>query len=201
MPKSSFQVLRVLHLFCKLCSRLPDNKCKVCAYTRVQGHPVLQHELERVRAGKAMEPLDTSRFHLAPPATNKQNDFAAWRQATDNAHSQLEHQYNRYCGQPTTTLITSSSTLNWTAVDCKYAWHLCSQVVLFRLMNLELLLRFGSNARRVHIKSLEGHIARCDADAFHRCLTPLRVLTLATDKPHSRGKTQPCTVPCQSQQN
>lgn len=33
--------------------------------------------------------------------------------------------------------------------------------MLFRLTNLELLLRFGSNARRVHIKSLEGHIARC----------------------------------------
>ena len=107
LPKSSFQVLTALHLFCKLCSRLPDNICKVRARTRVQGHSVLQHELERVRAGKAMEPLDTSRFHLAPPTTNKQNDFAAWRQATDNAHSQLEHQYNR-CGQATTTLFTSS---------------------------------------------------------------------------------------------
>lgn len=92
-----------------------------------QGHPLLQHEIERVKAGKPMDPLDTSRFLLNPPATNKQNDFAAWRKVTDNAHSQLEHQYNR-------------------------------------LTNLELLLRFGPNARRVHIKSLEGHIARLKAE-------------------------------------
>ena len=62
----------------------------------VQGHPILQHEYSRVKAGKPMEPLDTSRFRLAPPPANKQSDFNAWRKATDNAHSQLEHQYNRH---------------------------------------------------------------------------------------------------------
>ena len=61
----------------------------------LQGHPVLQHEYNRVKAGKPLEPLDTSRFHLEPPPASKQNDFSAWRKATDNAHSQLEHQYNR----------------------------------------------------------------------------------------------------------
>ena len=62
----------------------------------LQGHPVLQHEYTRIKAGKPMEPLDTSRFHLQAPPANKQNDFSAWRKATDNTHSQLEHQYNRY---------------------------------------------------------------------------------------------------------
>lgn len=95
--------------------------------TRFEGHPVLQHEYDRVKAGKPLEPFDTSRFHLAQPPANKQNDFSAWRKATDNAHSQLEHQYNR-------------------------------------LLNIELLLRFGSNARRHHNQSLEGHIHRLERD-------------------------------------
>lgn len=61
----------------------------------VQGHPILQHEYARVKAGKPLESLDTTRFHLEPPPANQHSDFNAWRKATDNAHSQLEHQYNR----------------------------------------------------------------------------------------------------------
>lgn len=95
--------------------------------SKLQERPVLQSEYERVKAGKPLEPLDTTRFHLAPPPPNKQNDFGAWRKATDNAHSQLEHQYNR-------------------------------------LLNLELLLRFGPNARRAHHKALEGHIHRLERE-------------------------------------
>lgn len=95
--------------------------------SRFQGHPILQHEYARVKAAKPLEPLDTSRFHLAPPPANQHSDFSAWRKATDNAHSQLEHQYNR-------------------------------------LLNLELLLRFGPNARRVHNKSLEGHVHRLETE-------------------------------------
>ncbi|KAL3142986.1 hypothetical protein ABBQ38_003268 [Trebouxia sp. C0009 RCD-2024] len=95
--------------------------------TTFQGHPVLQHEYDRVKAGRPVQPLDTSRFHLEPPPASKQNDFNAWRQATDNAHSQLEHQYNR-------------------------------------LLNLELLLRYGSNARRRHNQSLEGHVHRLEGN-------------------------------------
>lgn len=98
--------------------------------SRFEGHPILQHEYSRVKAGKPMEPLDTNRFRLAPPPANKQSDFNAWRKATDNAHSQLEHQYNR-------------------------------------LLNLELLLRFGPNARRVHNKSLEGHVHRLENEIEH----------------------------------
>lgn len=95
--------------------------------SRFEGHPILQHEYARVKAGKQMEAMDTSRFHLTPPPASQQNDFGAWRAATDNAHSQLEHQYNR-------------------------------------LLNLELLLRFGPNARRVHNKSLEGHVYRLEKE-------------------------------------
>ena len=56
---------------------------------------MLQAELARLRAGGAMEPLDLQRCLLEPPPLEKRNDFAAWKKALDNAHSQLEHQYNR----------------------------------------------------------------------------------------------------------
>ena len=59
----------------------------------VQGHPILQSELARVRAGGAMEPLDLSRCLLDPPAARA--DVGTWKKALDNAHSQLGHQYNR----------------------------------------------------------------------------------------------------------
>ncbi len=60
-----------------------------------QGHPVLQAELARVRAGVAMEAMDVTRYRLDPPPPERKNDVGAWRRALDNAHSQLEHQYNR----------------------------------------------------------------------------------------------------------
>ena len=63
-----------------------------------QGHPVLQAELARVRAGVAMEAIDVTRYRLDPPPLERKNDVGAWRRALDNAHSQLEHQYNR-CSQ------------------------------------------------------------------------------------------------------
>lgn len=63
----------------------------------VQGHPVLQTELERVQEGKPMEALDVTRYRLDKPPLTRRNDFAAWKKALENAHSQLGHQYNR-CG-------------------------------------------------------------------------------------------------------
>ena len=62
----------------------------------LQGHPVLKAELERVRSGLPMAGLDIARYRLDEPSLNRRNDMAAWRSALDNAHSQLEHQYNRY---------------------------------------------------------------------------------------------------------
>lgn len=61
----------------------------------VQGHPVLKAELDRVRSGQPMAGLDIARYRLDEPPLNRRNDLAAWCSALDNAHSQLEHQYNR----------------------------------------------------------------------------------------------------------
>lgn len=43
-----------------------------------------------------MAQLDTTRYRLDEPPLNRRNDVAAWKAALDNAHSQLEHQYNRW---------------------------------------------------------------------------------------------------------
>ena len=56
---------------------------------------MLKAELERVRSGLPMAGLDIARYRLDEPSLNRRNDSAAWRSALDNAHSQLEHQYNR----------------------------------------------------------------------------------------------------------
>ncbi len=56
---------------------------------------MLQAELERVQEGKPMEDLDITRYRLDKPPLARRNDFAAWKKALENAHSQLGHQYNR----------------------------------------------------------------------------------------------------------
>ena len=73
----------------------------------LQGHPVLKAELERVRSGLPMAGLDIARYRLDEPSLSKRNDMAAWRSALDNAHSQLEHQYNR--SSPTMTPCTAAA--------------------------------------------------------------------------------------------
>lgn len=62
---------------------------------KFEGHPVLQAEWERVRADTPMAELDKGRYKCAPPPDNRRNDVTAWHSSLDNAHSQLEHQYNR----------------------------------------------------------------------------------------------------------
>ncbi len=61
----------------------------------LQGDEILENEFSRVEAGEKMAGMDTKRYNLDPPPAAKRNDYAAWRQALDNAYSQLEHQYNR----------------------------------------------------------------------------------------------------------
>lgn len=56
---------------------------------------MLKAELDRVRSGQPMAGLDIARYRLDEPPLNRRNDLAAWCSALDNAHSQLEHQYNR----------------------------------------------------------------------------------------------------------
>lgn len=57
--------------------------------------PLLKTEWARVRAGKAMDTMDTSRYDLQPPKGKAAEDEVAWKRALDNARAQTEHQHNR----------------------------------------------------------------------------------------------------------
>lgn len=61
--------------------------------------PLLKSEWARVRAGKPMDPMDTSRYDLQPPQGAAAEDEAAWKRALDNARAQTEHQHNRFVRQ------------------------------------------------------------------------------------------------------
>ena len=59
------------------------------AWTRVsaaQEHPLLKEEYARVRAGKAKQEMDTTRYRLDPPPLNRRNDMShgapRWRTRT-----------------------------------------------------------------------------------------------------------------------
>lgn len=58
--------------------------------------PILKAEWTRVRLGRAMELMDTSRYELQPPRNAAAEDDTAWKRAIDNARAQVEHQHNRY---------------------------------------------------------------------------------------------------------
>lgn len=58
--------------------------------------PLLKSEWARVRAEKAMEPMDTSRYDLQPPQGAAAENEVAWKRSLDNARAQTEHQHNRY---------------------------------------------------------------------------------------------------------
>lgn len=57
--------------------------------------PLLKAEWARVRAGKAMDTMDTSRYELQPPQGAAAEDEMAWKHALNNARAQTEHQHNR----------------------------------------------------------------------------------------------------------
>jgi hypothetical protein len=57
--------------------------------------PLLQQEMERVMAQRPMEKLDTSRYSLAAPAEQMQEDVQAWRKAISQVKSTAAHQSNR----------------------------------------------------------------------------------------------------------
>jgi len=83
------------------------------------GSTFLQTEWERICAGRAQTPLDTSAYKVSPPPDSERGSLEAWQKAVDNAYSQLEH---------TNT----------------------------RLMNLELMTKFGPNAWKLHTEQLQS---------------------------------------------
>lgn len=90
-------------------------------------HPLLGAEMERVKAGIPLNALDDIRYQLNPPPKAQSNSFAAWKEALDNAHSQIGHQHNR-------------------------------------VVNLELMLKFGPKAWRVHNARLASSNTRLEAE-------------------------------------
>lgn len=61
-----------------------------------QADPVLATEMQRYQAGQPMAKLDQERYNMRDPPQLKKNDIATWQNCIQNAHSQLEHQLNRY---------------------------------------------------------------------------------------------------------
>ena len=66
-----------------------------------------------------MEAMDVTRYQLDAPPPERKNDVNAWRRALDNAHSQLEHQYNR-CAVAFTSMSQSAkyAPVMTTRTDC-----------------------------------------------------------------------------------
>jgi len=60
-----------------------------------EAHPLLEAEWMRICDQQPMSKLDTTRYQLDPPPSNRQTDIAAWQKSVDNAQAQLEHQANR----------------------------------------------------------------------------------------------------------
>ena len=96
-------------------------------------------EYERVKAGKAMATMDTSRYQLEPPAANKKNDLNAWKNAASTAWTQLQHQ-----------------SIRCRFLSCFFLCNSCDhKIVIFSLENLELALAHGQNAARSYNAQLE----------------------------------------------
>ena len=96
--------------------------------SRLAGNALLEGELARVAAGRALAGMDTARYNLEPPPPAKRGDAAAWASAVDNARAQLEHQHTR-------------------------------------LLNLELLIKYGPDAWRAHNERLALHVRGQEGEA------------------------------------
>ena len=105
----------------------------------------------RVCDQQPMPKLDTTRYQLDAPPSHLQADLAAWRKSTDNAQAQLEHQGNRCAAH----CVEEAGCLRAAHGPCPHFAR--------RLVNLELLQKFGANAWRAHLDALEAANKRCGA--------------------------------------
>ncbi len=71
---------------------VPPNYLEKFPQPKFQLKDLLAAELARVSRGVQLDALDKTRYQLEPP---KNNDIQSWKQAVQNAQSQLEHQYAR----------------------------------------------------------------------------------------------------------
>ena len=158
----------------------------------LQGDELLEKELARVAAKGDMAGMDTARYNLPPPPEGQRGDPAAWRAALDNAHAQLEHQYNR-CGAraagqqpphcrcscwaarqrrarppqargsaPPRRRRFKPAVGNAAKPSSPRLPSLATPLPPrpFSLVNLELLLKFGPDAWRMHNEALASFVAR-----------------------------------------
>ncbi|KAG0229689.1 hypothetical protein BGW42_001396 [Actinomortierella wolfii] len=127
--------------------RMPKPKDASSLYPDIdlfKDNELILQELERVRKGKPMDPLDLTRYQLQPPSSTAPSDTTAsssipdaisgvseelpegretWKAAVANANAQLEHQQQR-------------------------------------LVNLELLQKYGANAWNIHNYQLEYQLSQ-----------------------------------------
>ena len=110
--------------------------------------PVLAEEFERAKAGKPMRQLDTDRYSIQDPPASQQGDIASWQKAVNNSTTQLEHQSNR-----------------WVSFEIFWLGRWKNLFFFFvRILNLELLQKFGGNAWRYHNFEVEGYVKMLEAE-------------------------------------
>ncbi|KAG0249708.1 hypothetical protein DFQ27_009841 [Actinomortierella ambigua] len=127
--------------------RMPKPKDASTLYPDIdlfKDNELILQELERVRKGKPMDPLDLTRYQLQPPSSTEDSSATSsttipaaisgvseqlpaghdlWLQAVSNANAQLEHQDQR-------------------------------------LLNLELLSKYGPNSWNIHNYQLEYELSQ-----------------------------------------
>ena len=73
----------------------PEDYLSDMPMPQVEVSKMIRNEMERVAAGRAPPPLDRSRFDLAPPARDDEQNLMQWNKATNNAKAQYAHQLVR----------------------------------------------------------------------------------------------------------
>ena len=135
----------------------------------------MKAEMERIAQRQPMEMLSMRRYELPQPSAAQKNDVSAWQEAVDNSMAQLEHQAGR-CPPPPTRAYTHTHAHTRTHThthNCLHAFTLLpSPILQHRIVNLELLGQYGSNAWRFHNDALQ-----CMVTSEQKTLDALRAHT------------------------